>query len=326
MRSLNVMLRSLILVLTMVLYLAPAVSHAQSKKLNTELLVEAETFRFFAASDFMNALKMSSTPEANLKFAELGELLWSGDANADNWSIFFRHSLINFVAGNYEVETIVFQHPWADISLLTGWSRSPKDKRMRIVDISIVMNSVARGAKVPFPVGRGWMNEKSYAPNAVGIMNAATTKAIADFESGKTKHPLEKLSEEEVWGMIAGVGLQWMEQQADRLPLLIDEPGISRMMRLAWNEVMAAAQQGRLAEVLPANAVIEAFEGINPLFWGTLEPVAYVETDDGAVSLHASWRNPNIYAALAIRGDETRAEITHFDLYQFSDFIKKDAK
>lgn len=327
MRTLTIMLRSMILVLAFLLCAVPRIGQAQNIKLSTELWTEAETFRFFASGNFITALDMASTPEANLKFAELGELLWSEDANADNWSTFFRHALINFVAGGYEVETVIFQHPWADISLLTGWARNPKDKRFRIVDVGIIMNSVARGAnKAPLPVGRGWMNEKSYVPKAVGAINAKTTNAISRFEAGKTQNPLAKLSEDEAWAMIAGAGLQWMEHQADLLPLLVDEPGKSRAMRFAWNEVMAAAQQGRLAEVLPPNALIDAFEGIDPALWGTLEPVAYVETEEGAVSLHASWRNPDIYAVLAISGDDQLAKITDFDLYRFSGFIKKEAK
>lgn len=326
MPSLTVVFRRLSVTLALVLCLVPRPGQAQDPALSAELWAEAEAFRVFASGDFLFALQASSTPEANLKFAELGGLLWPGRADADAWSIFFRHTLINFIAGGYEVETVIFQHPWADVALLTGWARSPEDGQMRIVDLGMVMGSVARGADRPFPVGRGWMVEPLYAPEAVGRLNARTTLAIADFEAGETEHPLAVLGEDDIWAMISGAELQLMEHQTDILPLVLDEPGTARAMRFAWNEVMAAAQQGRLKDVLPPTAPVAALSAVDPALWATLEPVAYLETDTGAVALHASWRNPDIYAALQVRGDDRQAQITAFDLYSFSGFLAGDAQ
>ncbi|MFV9475207.1 hypothetical protein ACM5Q9_12390 [Advenella sp. RU8] len=326
MRSLHLLRRQLLITLAILLCIVPHIAQAQNAKLSRELWAEAEAFRFFASGNFITALDMASTPEANLKFAELGKMLWPNQTSTDAWSLFFRHSLINFVAGEYDIETVFFQHPWADIVLLTAWSRSPKDKRFRIVNIGVAMGSVIRGAQAPFPVGRGWINEKRYVPDAVGTINAKTTNTIARFEAGETNSPIANFGEDESLAMIAGAQFQWMEHQTDILPLLVDEPGTARAMRFAWNEVMAAAQEGRLAEVLPPNALVDAFKNIDPALWGTLEPVAYVETDKGAVSLHTSWRNPDIYAVLAITGDDKQAKITDFDLYRFSNFLKKGKK
>jgi len=326
MRSLHLLTRQLLITLALLMCLVPTITQAQNAKLSRELWGEAEAFGFFASGNFITALDMASTPEANLKFAELGKLLWPKQTNTNAWSLFFRHSLINFVASENDIETVFFQHPWADIVLLTAWERSPKDKRFRIVNIGVAMGSVIRGAKAPFPVGRGWINEKRYVPDAVGTINAKTTNTIARFEAGEANSPIVNFGEDESLAMIAGAQLQWMEHQTDILPLLVDEPGTARAMRFAWNEVMAAAQEGRLAEVLPPNALVDAFKNIDPALWGTLEPVAYVETDKGAVSLHTSWRNPDIYAVLAITGDDKQAKITDFDLYRFSSFLKKGKK
>ncbi|MFA5704002.1 MAG: hypothetical protein WC982_10850 [Advenella sp.] len=328
MRSLTIFFRPLILVIALLLCIAPHIAQAQTqdKKLYVELWAEAEAFRTLASQNFLTALKNSSTPEANLVFAELGELVWFDQDNADDWSIFFRHSLVNFVATGNEMEFVYFQNPWADITLLTIWSRTPKDNRLRIVDIGMLMSSVIRGARVPFPIGRGWMREKAYAPVAIGEINAKTTNQITDAGIGKISNPLASLTSEQAEAMVAGSALQWMEYQTSLLPLFADETGIASAMRAAWNNVMTAVNKKQLANVLPANSPIKKLNAIDPALWASLEPVAYIENEGNAVSIFASSRNPNTYAALAIKGDDKKAKITHFDFYQFSDFLDKDAK
>lgn len=299
-----------------------AQAQAQYPILSGELWGEAEAFRLIASSDFLGALSQFSTPEANLKFAELAELVWPERASPEAWSLFLRYTLVNFVAGEYEEETVVYQHPWADVMLITAWARGA-DGQLRIVDIGIAMGSVVRGAQAPFPVGRSWLAQPAYAPEAVGRMNAVTTRTITNFEAGVTDHPLAELDEDEIWAMISGVSLQLMEHQIDLLPLLVDEPGIARAMRFGWNEVMAAAQQGRLAEVLAPDAPAAALSAVDRAVWSTLEPVAYFETGMGAVALFASWRNPDLFVAARFRGKDENGFLSDLDLYSFSSFLKE---
>ncbi|NLZ11775.1 MAG: hypothetical protein GX086_10640 [Alcaligenaceae bacterium] len=325
MNSFAVVCRSLFFMVALWLCIIPRVGQAQDAKLSIELWAEAESFRSLASKNFLAALRSASTPDANLKFAELGELLWADDAGADDWSVFFRHSLINFVAGDYDVETVAFQHPWADIVLLTGWSRSPTDKRFRLVDLGMTMGSVARGAKAPFPTGLAWMNEKRYAPEAVGVLNAATTKAIARFEAGETNNPFADIGQEGAMAMILGAALQWGEHQVNVLPLFGNNAK-SRATRFAWNELIVAGQRGTLGNILPPDIPAAAFKAIDTALWATLEPVVYIENGNTAVSLFTSWRNPDMYAVLTLRGDDTRMEIIDFGFYSFSGFITRDAQ
>ena len=332
MRSLTFFFRPLILVIALMLCVIPRLAQAQTQtqtqdqKLYLELWAEAEAFRSLASKNFLAALKNSSTPEANLTFAELGEVLWLDQDNADDWSIFFRYALVNFVVTGNEGEFVYYQHPWADITLITLWSRTPKDKRLRIVDTGILMNSVIRGAKAPFQIGRGWMQEKASAPVAIGEVNAKTSQVITDAGTGKIPNPLASLNDEQAQAMVAGAALQWIEYQTSLLPLFFDETDVALAMRTSWNKVMTAAQKGRLEDVLPANAPIKELNAVDPALWASLEPVAYVEHGKNAVSIFASSHNPNIYVALAISDDDKKAKISHFNFYQFSDFLDKDAK
>lgn len=332
MRTLTLLFRPLILAVALMLCVIPRLAQAQAQaqtqdqKLYLELWAEAEAFRSLASKNFLAALKNSSTPEANLTFAELGELLWLDQDNADDWSIFFRHSLVNFVATGSEVEFVYFQHPWADITLLTLWSRTPKDNRLRIVDTGILLNSVIRGAKVPFQIGRGWMQEKASAPVAIGQVNAKTTSQIVAAGMGQIPNPLASLNVEQAEAMVAGAALQWMEHQTSLLPLFVDETGVAHAMRIAWNRLLLAARKGQLADVLPPNTPIKELNAVDSALWASLEPVAYVEDGKNAVSIFASSHNPNIYATLAISDDNNKVKITHFDFYRFSDFLDKDAK
>lgn len=291
---------------------------AQDAELSRELWAEAETFRVTAASDLLFALDQTSTAEANRKLAVLSGMLWPDRASPQAWSGFFRYALVTFVAGGYDWETVLFQHPWADVVLLTAWSRSPEDGRFRIIDVGVAMGSVMRGAPPPYPAGRGWIADGGYAAEAVARVNAATTTAIIGYEAGETESPLPSLSDDAITAMIGGAGLQLQEHQAELLPLLVDEPGIARAMRFGWNEVMAAAQQGRLAEVLPPEAPVVALSALDRAFWGTLEPVGYFETADAAVAMYASWRNPDLYVAFRYSGTGEAGRITDFDLYSFS--------
>lgn len=106
--------------LALTLSASPRAAMAQDAALSAELWAEAEAFRITAATDFLFALDASSTPDANLKFAELAALLWPERPEPEAWSAFFRYALVNFVAGGYEVETVAFRHPWAYVVLLTG--------------------------------------------------------------------------------------------------------------------------------------------------------------------------------------------------------------
>lgn len=299
---------------------------AQDAELSRELWAEAETFRVIAASDFLFALDQTSTPQANQKLAELSGMLWPERASPQAWSGFFRYALVTFVAGGYDWETVLYQHPWADVVLLTAWARAPEDGRLRIVDVGIAMGSVVRGAKPPYPTGRGWIADGGYAPEAVARVNAATTRAIIGYEAGETESPLPSLGDEAMTAMIGGAGLQLQEHQAELLPLLIDEPGIARAVRFGWNEVMAAAQQGRLAEVLPPEAPVAALSALDRAFWGTLEPVGYFETAEAAVAIYASWRNPDLYVALRYSGSGEAGRISDFDLYSFSATLNEAAQ
>lgn len=325
MSAFAVAFRPLFFVLALWVCVIPRLAQAQPQdtKLSIELWAEAEAFRSLASINFLAALRSMSTPEANLQLAELGVLLWQDDAGSDDWSVFFRHSLINFVVNGDHVETVAFQHPWADIVLLTGWARSPTDNRMQIVTADMVIGSVARGAKAPFPTGLAWMNEKRYAPDAVGVLNAATTTAIASVEAGKTESPFADLGEEGRQAMVAGAALQWMAHQATVLPLF-DDQAKARATRFAWNEIIVAGQRGTLDNILPPNIPVRLLKAVDPALWSTLEPVAYIESGNTVVSLFASSANPDIYAALTLRGDKSVAEIIDFGFYSFSGFINKD--
>lgn len=325
MRSFAVFFRPLFFVLALWLCFIPRITQAQDVKLFTELWSEAESFRSLASKNFLIALGSASTPEANLAFAKLGSMLWQDDVCSDDWSVFFRHSLINFVASGDKVETVAFQHPWADIVLLTGWARSPENNRMQIVTADMVMGSAARGAKAPFPTGLAWMSTQRYAPDAVGVLNAATSKVVASLTAGKAESPLADLSQDGSQAIVAGAALQWMEHQANVLPLF-DDHIRARSTRFAWNEIIVAGQRGTLDKILPPEIPVRLLKAVDPALWPTLEPVAYIESGNTVVSLFASWTNPDIYAALTLRGDETAAEIIDFGFYSFSGFINKDAQ
>lgn len=301
-------------------------SLAQKPALSRELWTQTEAFRVIGSSDFLFALEQSSTPEANLKFAELSDILWPSRSSPEAWSGFLRYALTTFIAGGYDWETVLYQHPWADVVLLTAWARTGKSGKLRIVDVGIAMGSVVRGARPPYPVGRGWVNQREYAPVALGRLNAKTTLAITGFESGKKESPLAAVKDDAILPMMAGAGLQLQENQAQLLLLLVDAPGLSRAMRFAWNEVMAAAQKGRLADVLPSKAPVAALGKIDRSFWSTFEPVGYVEAEGTAVGMFASWRNPDLYIALKYQGTPQAGRITDINLYSFSAFLNKVAR
>lgn len=316
---------SLVSRLLLLVFLAfPPPVQAQDPALSGEVWAEAEVFRQVGSGNFLRALEMSSTPEANLKFVELAGLIWPGRPGPEAWSGFLRPALINFVAGGYEVETVVFQHPWADVVLLTGWGRV--DGQLRIVDIGIASGAMVRGAAVPVPVGAGWMAEGAYAPVAVGRMAAVTTNAIAAFEAGEGANPLAALEGDQIEAMMLAASLQLWEQQASVLPLLVDEPGVARAVRFGWNEIMAAGQQGRLAEVLPDSPSLGVLAALEPGFWATLEPVSYLEVEGGAVAQFGSSANPNLFVALRYEGGGEAGRITDFDLFAFSEFLKEAAQ
>ncbi|AWB32509.1 hypothetical protein [Orrella marina] len=327
MSAFAVVFRPLFFVLALWLCVIPRMAQAQAQdtKLAIELWAEAESFRSLASQNFLMALRSASTPDANLTFAELGKALWREDAGADGWSVFFRHSLINFVAGGSELEFVAFQHPWADIVLMTGWSRSSTDSRLRIVVVGMAMGSVARGAKAPFPTGLAWMNGKRYAPEAVGELNASTTNAIASFEAGITRNPFADIGEAGGEAMVAGAALQWMEHQVNLSALFGNHPK-ARAMRFAWNELIVAGQRGTLGKILPPAISADIFKAIEPELWATLEPVVYLESSKTAVALFTSWRNPDVYAVLTLRGDDDHMEIVDFGFYRFSGFITEDAQ
>jgi len=97
-------------------------------------------------------------------------------------------------------------------------------------------------------------------------------------------------------------------------------------MRFAWNELIVAGQRGTLGKILPPAISADIFKAIEPELWATLEPVVYLESSKTAVALFTSWRNPDVYAVLTLRGDDDHMEIVDFGFYRFSGFITEDAQ
>ena len=84
---------------------------------------EAETFRLMATADPLRALAVYGTPEANLRFAALGDAMFPDGDWRGNWQLFLSTALPNVGKAADGTPLVGFYHPWSDTMLLTRWSK-----------------------------------------------------------------------------------------------------------------------------------------------------------------------------------------------------------
>lgn len=285
----------------------------------TDLRLNAEAFRITAAADFLDALRIYGTPQVNQAFAGMAGDMWPTTSGAEGWALFLSTALVNVAHADQPVATVGFYHPWSDVMLVTTWTKG-QDGRRRIASADVLLGSVVRGARAPYPTTREWLTTSDFAPEAVGKLTAATAKAFEAGFGGKGPSPLDRLDPAARAAMPIAASMPLAEFRSALLPLFATgAEGDAGALRI-WRRVHGEVAGGRISETGEAATTIAALRKLDPNVRGSFAPTAYVASDRATLVILASRINPNLFLALQIARDGAGGQLRRLNLLSFQSF------
>ena len=287
-----------------------------------ELYREAEVFRLMASTDVLRGLAVYGTPDANLRFAALGDAMFPDGDWQGNWRLFLSTALPNVGKAADGTPLIGYYHPWSDTMLLTRWARS-SDGKLRITGVDALPGVTVRGKPGSFALGRAWQQGELFAPEAVARLTAET--AIA-FE--KAPDPLAGLDAETKALQPVMAGVAFVDFRGEVDPLYAKGNAAGRTIAL-WIEARDAAISGKTDRTGAVGDGIRALGKLDPRLRDSLTPVAYLATDKAALLMLASKVQPNLFVVLQTGDAAGKQDLRRLDLLTFQSFYdaaKKEAK
>ncbi|TKZ19391.1 hypothetical protein FAP39_11635 [Shimia litoralis] len=297
-------------------------AHAHAKSLHEDarnLRITAETFRSVAVENFVEALEYYSTPSANLKLVDLGNDMWPVTDPAMGWSLYFSTALVNISNIGSDKQTVTFAHPWSETLLLTLWQEDAQGD-LRMTDATMLINSLLYGEDPPYPTVRMWQALDLYGPVGVGMYNAGLTTGIESLFEDLTQEDIAGLDADLLDGLTFGASKQFMEYQADLLPVLRASDGNAAQVRNLWNDLSRdvaankAQFDGRFSEQMNTLTLLE------DRLWNSFIPVAYQSTDNSSLLMLASIENPDLFIAMQQDHSPNGPVLNQLDLFSFNSF------
>jgi hypothetical protein len=308
------------------------------------LRAAAEAFRITTGASYLKALEAYSTPQANLKFAALSDLIWPTANPVVAWRAFMSAALVNMAAIDEPEKIVGFYHPWSDTMLVAKWAKQAADGSLRIVDFSMATGQALRGEPLPYKTAPAWQARGGYPPESVGLVTAETAKA---FEADAVAHwpktsVLRDTPDAEaqaiaasllVRGGLAGLAPIYTLLQSDdaaasggsfmdRLSAAFTATDDARAaeMRDLWLSVSHAMERSETPDaLLPFAETLALLRKLPERFRQTFFPVGYLPGDTRSMLILTTPYNPDLTIAMQVAHGDTPA-ITHLDLYSFQSF------
>lgn len=277
------------------------------------LFGEAETFRLMATADLLRALAVYGTPQANLRFAALGDAMFPDGDWQGNWRLFLSTALPNIGKAADGTPLVGYYHPWSDTMLLTRWSRG-SDGKLTIVAVDAMPGVTVRGKTGDFTLGRAWQRGEVFAPEAVARLTAETALA---FE--RANDPLAGIDAETAALLPAMAGTAFVDYRGEVDPLFASGNTAGEAITI-WIEARDGAIAGK---TLGEGAIAEGVAMIgklDPRVRDSLTPVSYLATDKSALLMLASKLQPNLFVVLQTEETESGPDLRRLNLVSFQSF------
>lgn len=143
-----------------------------------------ENFRSEARFEPMQAVERFASSEASEQFSEVTAVLWSDVVPREGWMNFFSSSGYAVVAENDERFLAAFQHPWADVLLITLWE-AQEDGTWKIADLELLLGDfVRRKGAPPYEMTPAWTMMEVEPPQAVAMVAQVTLSTFAHTFAG----------------------------------------------------------------------------------------------------------------------------------------------
>jgi hypothetical protein len=296
--------------------------HGAASSAAMDLRLNAEAFRITAAADFPRALLTYGAPQTNLKFVNLAKDMWPGSDGAQGLELFFSTALVDVARADQPTATVAYYQPWSDVMVLTSWSKG-QDGRYRIGAADVVLGAIARGAKPPYPTSRAWQTANVYAPEAVGQINAQTTKAFEAAYAPNGPGLVDKLDPRVREAMPAIAAMPLAEFRLEILPLI--DGGAAEPLRL-WRQVRAAALGGPQPFDGDRARAIAALRKLDPKVRASMAPVALMRTDRSTLVILASRIDPDLFLAMQLENKGGQMSLRQLTLLSFQSFYDAAGK
>lgn len=274
---------------------------------------EAETFRLMATADPLRALAVYGTPEANLRFAALGDAMFPDGDWRGNWQLFLSTALPNVGKAADGTPLVGFYHPWSDTMLLTRWSKGG-DGKLQIVAADAMPGVTVRGKTGDFTLGRAWQRGEVFAPEAVARLTAETALA---FE--RQNDPLAGIDAETAALLPAMAGTAFVDYRGEVDPLFASGNAAGEAITI-WIEARDGAVAGRTMGEGAIAEGVAAIGKLDPRVRDSLTPVSYLATEKSALLMLASKVQPNLFVVLQTDETDSGPDLRRLNLVSFQSF------
>ena len=284
---------------------------SDSAKAEQKLAIAAESFRQMGSTDLLLAFKAYSTPDANVRFAELARLFLPGEDWQTNYPVFLSSALTNIIDGSPEAPVVGYYHPWSDVMLITEWAKDGDSYRIAKVDI--LPGAFVRGTPQQMTAQPAWMLREAYAPQAVAEVTAQTITAFRSSYAKGGKGPMAAVPADLRIGMPAAAGASFDQFRYQIAPIFADMPATRRLMR-DWLFVQAEAASGTTKRDGRVGDGVKVLATLDPAIRKSFTPVAFIDGEAAQVMILVSKLEPGITVTLRATKKDGKATLDRVDV------------
>lgn len=280
----------------------------------------AEAFRLESARDPLMALRLFSTPPANLRMTEIGGEAFLGMDQIASWRMFFTTALGRVARQSDDAALVGYYHPWSDTMLVTRWARA-EDGTLKLAGADMVPGQVIRGAKPPFSAAPGWQGDKVFAPESLARTTAQTMRAFAADFGGANADPLAALDPKlkASLPLLAALPLQgWRDGLA---PLYAGKAG-DGAATAQWLALRAEAESGKIVQTGEIGDSLRLLGALDARLRASFVPVIQLRTDKAELLMLSAQIRPQIVAYVQIDRSSGTPKLRQFALIDLADFTE----
>lgn len=282
-----------------------------------DLRIKAEAFRRQAAVNPLSALRAFSTPQANLRFAALGQEFFTGSDADANWQLFFSTSLGRTLRENSNDAVSGFYHPWSDTMLIAHWGVEGGQKR--IIGFDVIPGQVIRGVQPPYSAARVWQTMEGFAPENVARLSAQTMQAFEHTYGTAGSDFLAGLDPKLKGALTLLAALPFEDFRNELAPLFAG--GNSRFPSASlWVDLNKEATSGSTERTGDIGDNVKILAALDPRLRASFTPVSYLKTDKGELLIVAAQLRPQTFAFIQTNAGGAEAQLKQFTLLDFFDF------
>ncbi|MBK7586178.1 MAG: hypothetical protein IPI67_39090 [Myxococcales bacterium] len=290
-------------------------------------------FRQVSLKSTAKALEAYADAPVRAKWVALEADVWPSAHPKFGWSYLLGSSVL--CAGGLREGKVpmAFYHPWSDAFLVMLWNQS--GARPRLEDVEVLTGEYVRHRSVkPLRAVRGWTEQATFAPYAVGFSTAESAKAFEQLFSAEAlaqgfRSVTNGLSDPALMeANHVAAGQQLMQNLAELAPVVAkSRDGFGDAVRGKLAEVTDLFVR-RQASTLASEATAtpepskKALASMGIDDWKRMSLVSVVKGDGRSLLLLSHVAKPDLFMGMLLAEEGSSLRIRRVDVLSFKAFVE----